>query len=262
MDDFEEEELWWAEHGRAHTDEEMAWYRLWFEFLKLKQDDRAKWSESVANDFGDVSIEFEQWWPDHSYLFKQLKHFTIEEVITDEDFHVYKDDGSMPDEPGAIILAVNLYEPKAALRAAFEEVLSKHHKGSAGRPKFDDWGDVYAFAARPDTDMLNKILAVYRAYTANQQMPEIERMKLWQIEESVSEKTPLIVKSGKAAEYIWKIKDVDASIIESRRRSQLTTVRKYLNYAEEILENVVVGKFPIYTVGKSKANTHPEAADK
>jgi len=248
MESFEEEELWWAQHGRAHTDEEMAWYRLWFEFLKLRGGDRAKWSAEVAQDFGDVSGEFDQWWPDHRHLFRQLKHFTIEEVITDEDFQVYKDDGSMPDEPGAIILAVNLYEPKAALRAAFEEILSKHHKGSAGRPKFDDWGDVYAFAARPDTDMLNKILAVYRLYSEDQKRPEKERMTLWQIEEKVSEKTPLIDKTSEKRTFIWKDEPGDPMLTEQRRRSQLTTVKKYLNYAEEILDNVVIGKFPVYTV--------------
>jgi hypothetical protein len=261
MDNFDED-LWWAQNGRPHTDEEMKWYRLWFEFLQLRQDDRVKWSEEVANDFGDVSGKFEDWWPEHSYLFRQMKHFTVKELVTDEDFQVYKDDGSMPDDPGAIILAVHLYEPKAALRAAFEEVLSKHHKGSAGRPKFDDWGDVYAFAARPDTDMLEKIIEVYRVYADDQKKPENERMKLWQIEEKVSEKTPLIDKTSEKRTYNWIDEHGGATVIESRRRSQLTTVKKYLNYAEEILENVVVGKFPVYSVSKSNTNIPPEAADK
>lgn len=259
MTEFEEE-LWWEQHGRPHTDEEVAWYRLWFEFLKLS--DRKKWSDAVAHDFGDVSCEFEEWWPEHSYLFRQMEHFTVEEVITDHDFQVYKDDGSMPEAPAVIILAVNLYEPKAALRSAFEEILTKHHQGSAGRPKFDDWGDIYAFHSRPDTDMLNKILAVYRVYSADQQKPAKARMKLWQIEEVVSETTPLIDKTSTKTTYNWIAKDIDASIIEKRRRSQLTTVKKYLHYAEEIFENVVVGKFPVYSVSKPKANIPLATADK
>ena len=237
-----EEEVWW----RPHTDEEMEWYRLWFEFLKLKQDDRQNWLGSVAHHFGDLTCEFEEWWPEHSYLFRQLKHFTMEEIVTDNDFQVHKDDGSMPEDPYPIILAFNPYEPKAALRSAFEEILSKYHKGAAGRPKFDDWGDVYAFVNRPDTDMLNKIFAVYKAYSSDQIKPKKEQMALWQIEEEVSITTPLIDKTSPKASYIWTTKDIDASIIESRRRSQHTTVSKYLKYADQILENVVVGKFPVY----------------
>lgn len=254
-----DEDQWWDEAGRPPTEEEMEWYRLWFEFLKLS--DRQKWSDSVKEDFGDVSCRFEDWWPDHSHLFRQLKHFTINEVITDDDFQIYKDDGSDPDDLPVVILAVHLYESKAALRAAFEEILSKYHKGKAGRPDFDHWGDVYDLKSRPDTDMLKKILAVYQVYTADQEKPENKRMKLWEIEEEVSKTIVLIDKTGKTASFIWKTKDVHADTIESRRRSQLTTVRKYLNYTEEILENIVVGDFPVYTVSKQKAKNSGDMAD-
>lgn len=248
MDELEEDEIFWKEHGRAHTAEEMEWYRLWFDFLKLS--DRRKWSDFVADCFGDVSCEFEEWWPDHSYLFRQLKHFLIEEIVTDQDFQLYKDDGTNAEMPevAVIILAVHMAEPKAALRSAFEQILLKYHKGKPGRPKFDDWGDVLTLTSRPDTDMLKKILAVYRVHKKDQEKPAKERLKHWQIEELVSQTTPLIVKSGDFAEYIWKTPDVDAHIIERRRKSQHATVKKYLNYADEILKNVVVGKFPVYTV--------------
>lgn len=255
-----EEEIWWRMHGRPHTMEEMEWYKLWYEFLQLS--DKDKWSAEVREDFGDVSGEFEQWWPSHHYLFRQLSRFTIEEVITDNDFQVYKDDGSMPGEPGVIVLAVHLLESKAALRAAFEEILRKYHKGKAGRPEFDDWGDVYAFKSRPDSEMLKKILAVYRLHNAEQQKPRNKRMTLWEIEEEVSKTTPLIDKQGTKATLIWKKGPEYESHEESRKRSQYTTVKKYLGYADEILANVVVGKFPVYTVSKPVANIPPEAAGK
>ena len=260
MESFEEEELWWAEHGRGHTQEELEGFILWFEFLQLS--DREKWSESVAEHFGDLPKTFEEWWPDHAYLFRTFKLLTVEEIESVAGFKAVLESRPTPGDPGMLALVVSLYQTKKVLRAAFEEMLSKYHPGNVGRPEFETFGDIYQVASRPDVAMLEKILAVYKAYIQDQEKPEKERMKLWEIEEAVSEKTPLIVKTGEAAEYIWKTKDVDASIIESRRRSQHTTIRNYLNYAEEILANVVVGKFPVYTAGKSKTNTPPEAADK
>jgi len=260
MEDFDEVELWWEQHGRAHTPEEIEGFKLWFEFLKLS--DQQRWSEGVSDYFGVLPDSFESWWPDHAYLFRTIKLPVVEEIESVEQFKAVLEARPSPGDTGMLVLAVSLYQTKKELRAAFEEMLSKYHPGNAGRPEFDTFGDYFSFDARPDTGMLQKILAVYRVYAENQKKPEKVRMKLWQIEEEVSKTTPLIVKAGESAEYIWKTKDVDASIIESRRRSQHTTVRKYLNYAEEILENVVIGKFPVYTVGKSKASTPQAAADK
>ena len=259
MDDFDEER-WWEQYGRAHTQEEIDGFRLWFEYLKLS--DQQDWSESVTDHFGDLPKRFADWWPNHAYLFRTFKLITVEEIKTIEQFKGVLEARPSPDDPGMIALCVSLYATKKELREAFEEMLSKHHPGNVGRPDYETYGDIFQFAGRPNIEMLEKILAVYRTYIEDSKKPEKARMKLWEIEEAVSEKTPLIVKTGKSAEYIWKTTGVDASIIESRRRSQHTTVRKYLNYAEEILKNVVVGRFPVYTVSKSKANTPPEAADK
>lgn len=259
MDELEEDELFWKEHGRALTAEEMEWYRLWFDFLN--ESDRQKWTESVAKYFGDLSVGFSAWWPDHEYLFRTFKLMTVEEIKTVAQFETILEARPSPGDPGMLPLVVSLYQTKKELRAAFEEILSEFHPGNVGKPQFETYGDVFQVASRPDIDMLKKILAVYRVYSTDQKKPKHERMKLWQIEEEVSKTTPLIVKSGKSAEYIWKEKHADASIIESRRRSQHTTVRKYLNYAEEILENVVQGKFPVYSASKSKVNTPPVAAD-
>ena len=65
METYEDEELWWKQHGRPHNDDEMKCYRLWYEFLKLS--DKQKWSAEVERHFGDVSDEFDGWWTEHSY---------------------------------------------------------------------------------------------------------------------------------------------------------------------------------------------------
>ena len=259
MESFDEE-LWWAQYGREHTQEELEGFKLWFEFLEIS--DRGKWSESVTKHFGELPSAFEEWWPDHAYLFRTLKLPVIEEIETVAQFNLVLEARPSPGDPGMLALAVSLYQTKKELRTAFEEILSKYHPGNAGRPEFETFGDYLQFANRPDIAMLKKILEVYRVYAEDLKKPEKERMKLWKIEEVVSEKTPLIVKTGNSAEYIWKTKDVDASILERRRRSQLTTVKKYLNYAEEILNNVVVGKFPVYNVSKARTSTPLEVTDK
>lgn len=232
---------------REFTEEEIEWYRLWFDFLKLT--DRNKWSEDVEKHFGDVFIcEFEDWWPDHENLFYKMDIFTID-VIPSEDYFrgYYEDDGKIGDNPDVVGLVVHMAAPKQDLREAFDKFLAKYHKGRLAFADFDGCGDVLNLCQKPDTDMLKKILAVYRLYTTDQMKPEKDQMTLWQIEEEVSKTIPLINKS-KAT--LWRLKENDPSIIESRRRSQLTTVRKYLNYAEEILDNIVNGKFPVYTAGK------------
>lgn len=245
----------WEETGwREFTEQEIEWCRLWFDFLDLSK--RSSWSDSVANDFGDLSCGFDRWWPEHQHLFQKIKLLVIEEIKNDAHFHSYLEAYPSPGDAGMLVLGVSLYATKKELRAAFDEILAKYHPGAAGRPEFDGCGDCYSFYARPDEVMLRKILEVYRVYSADQQKPKKDQMPLWKIEETIG----LIVKEGQSAEYIWKTEDVDAHIIESRRRSQHTTIRKYLNYAEEILANVAVGKFPVYTVGKAKVSTRQEAA--
>lgn len=240
----------WEPEYREFTEYEISAYKLWFEFLKLSE--QQTWSEDVAEYFGNLSGDFEAWWPEHKYLFEKPKLPKIDEVLTEEQFNSYSDARPSEDDPGVLVLAVWMYPTKKDLRAAFEEILAKYHQGDAGRPEFDTYGECYSFASRPDVQMMEKILAVYHVYLEDQKKPEKDRMPLWQIEEEASKTKQLIDKTSESAEFIWKAQNVDSSILESRRRSQHTTVRKYINYAEEILKNVVIGKFPVYNVSKSK----------
>lgn len=237
-----DEDLWWEKFGRPFTDDEIECYKLWFDFLKLS--DRNKWSESVVQDFGDVSGDFDSWWESHNYLFQKMKHHTITEVLTDEDFQACKANACTDEFPGTIVLAVPLYETKEALRAAFDEILTTRHKGKAGLPAFDDWADVYRFANRPNSDVLDKILKVYKLVMSNMQKPKAERVPQWKIEEELN----LIKKTKQEkAKYIW-IQEANPEVIKKRQKSQSNTVSKYFKYAEEILENVVKGEFPVFTV--------------
>lgn len=247
-------DLFWERPGRPLTEQEMRCYRLWFDFLKMSE--RKKWSESVASDFGDLNCEFDEWWPKHSFLFHHLKPFTINEINSEEDFQNYTDNGPTKREGDIVVLAVNLGESNSVLQTAFTEILLKYQiKGKAGRPPYnDELAYVRSFAARPDPDMLEKILAVYRVYETEQQKPKKERLTSSQIEETVSKSAPLIIKTTEKADYLWSMpaKEVTPDVIKRREKSQHTTVMRYVKYAEEILENVIVGKFPVYTVSNTK----------
>lgn len=143
-----------------------------------------------------------------------------------------------------------MYKTKKETREAFEEILDKYHGGEVGRPDFDTDGEYFSFANRPNKDLLEKILLVYKVFNQNLRAANNKRMTMREIEEEVSKTKPLILKQGKKAEYIWTTEIVDESILERRRRSQSKTVRKYINYAKNILIHVVKGEFPVYELGK------------
>jgi hypothetical protein len=235
---------------REFTEEDVEWYRLWFEFLKIS--DKTKWSDDVACNFDidylkDDLCTFDAWWPEHKYLFRKLEQPTIDVMTSGQS--CVADDWS-PEDSGSVALLVHMWATKIELRKAFEEILKKYHKGKPGRPEFIDDGDFYNLYARPDTDMLKKTLAVYKAF----KKPENKGMVLWQIEEEASKEIPLIDKTSKSATYYWKLPEsgVDQYILENRRKSQCSTVKRYLKCAEDILKNVVEGRFPVYEINIDK----------
>lgn len=260
MSGYEEDDDYWKRNGRPHTEDEVGWYRLWFEFLNLS--DRDQWTAEVTAFFGDVSGDFDGWWADHKHFFRVEKEPTVEEITTDEEYEMWKIgaiDKENLDLSGSIIVAVPLYTSKAALRTSFEELLTKYHAGAAGRPSFvSDQGNLFNFYDRPDANVLNKILAVYKVYIDDLSKPKQDRMKLWQIEEEASKTVELIDKTSPKADYIWKVDEIVTNnevtnTSELRRRSQSTTVRKYINYGEELLKNVVLGRFPVYDGSEASA---------
>lgn len=241
---------------REINENEIEWYRLWFEFLKLS--DKKKWSNYVASVidadyFKDTSCTFEGWWPSHRYLFRKLPHSTIDVITSVEDYLACKDDydvdgDSLSDFPVTVALSVHMWAKKADLRAAFDEILKKYHKGKKGKPKFDELGYHFSLYTRPDTDMLKKTLAVYRA----KNKPENAEMSNWQIEEEASREFLIIDKTQNLSLSTFKwnqpLSAVSQDIIDKRRNYQCSLVIRYLKCAEEILGNVVKGRFPVYPI--------------
>jgi hypothetical protein len=253
MSDDRSSEYWKdKQNGREHTEEEVEWFRLWFEFLKLS--DREKWTEDVEDYFGDLACSFDNWWVKHRQHFIMEGDPDIVEITSNEEYKNWEYnvlDKNDIEGSGYLILAVPFFGKKDVIRASFEELIKKYHIGVAGRPDFiADQGNVFNFYDRPDTKVLKKILTVYKIYLAEQKKSEDDRMPLWQIEEEAS-KTIQLINKGDKATYDWKVKgsgklDDDHQADERRKRSQSSTVSKYIKQAEEILVNITLGCFPVY----------------
>lgn len=240
---------WWEVYGRANTEEEIESYRLWYEFLKLS--DKSKWTSEVKENFGDVSGSFEEWWPEHAYLFRKMADLKVTELISDDDFQWVKDNPSCDEYPGIMGLAIPLWLPKDELLAQIKTLISKYHKTKIGRPEFDGVADVCTLDRKPDNLLLNKALIIYKIHTSNQVKAVEDQLEYWEIEEVASKIKPVMGKES----YLSKLALNEPSKYEKQRRnSQRTTVQKYIRLAEEILENVVLGDFPVYTLKKTKQN--------
>lgn len=186
--------------------------------------------------------------------FRKLKQPTIDLITSVEHYEASNDD-PLSEIPGTVALFVHMWATKTELRNAFDKFLKKYHKGNPGRPEFDGMADFYNFCARPDTGMLKKTLAVYRAFNN----PENKDMSYWQIEEEASKEFSIIDKTQNLSLYTFKwnqpLSAVSPDIIEKRRNYQCTIVIRYLKCAEEILDNVVEGRFPVYTINTIKEPT-------
>lgn len=239
---------WWERYGRENTEEEMAAYKLWYEFLKLT--DKNKWTSDVKDTFEDVSGSFEEWWPAHSYLFRKMADLRVTELITDEDFQTVKDNPSCEKYPGIMGIAVPLWLPKNELLAQVKELISKYHKTKIGRPEFDGVADVCKLERKPDIQLLNKALIIYKIHSKNQEKAISDRFEDWEIEEEASKTIPIIDKES----YLAKLHLREPSKYEKqRRKSQTTTVQRYIHLAEEVLANVILGNFPVYTKKQNKS---------
>lgn len=240
---------WWERYGRENTVEEMEAYKLWFEFLKLS--DKNKWTTEVIETFEDVSGSFEEWWPAHSYLFRKMADLRVKELITDEDFQTVKDNPSCDEYPGIMGISIPLWLPKDDLLKQIKTLISKYHKTKIGRPEFDGVADVCKLDRKPDNSLLNKALIIYKMHTINQAKAIADQLDYWEIEEEASKIIPIMGKESTLAKLALN----DPTKYETQRRnSQRTTVQKYIRIAEEILANVVLGDFPVYTLKKSKQN--------
>lgn len=198
-------------------------YRLWFEYAR--RSDRAAWTQKVIDVFGDVwGIEFDAWWEDRSGYFLGPQPIPIV-VIEDLDDYIRIGPGQIP-ELSEVVVICSLDYPKRTLMKAFGKLLDQEMEKKKGRPKFDDWGDIFNLVARPDTNALRVRLNVFDAREKGLSYVEIaDTLKL------IDRKTGLWEKST--------IKDKAA-----QKAVKQSTVSRYLKEFAALVKNVELGVFP------------------
>ena len=115
----------WDKHTRAI-------YQLWYEWLG-----ETNWEErtpEVQADFGDVTIPFKEWLPDHEWLWDETGlacPWHGEVLRTDALLKSYGDAGVQEDQ---LVIALNLHSSHDELKTFVQEVLTHFSPRKRGRP--------------------------------------------------------------------------------------------------------------------------------
>jgi hypothetical protein len=216
-------------------------YYWWWEYLRRNADYLGCCNEGGAGelallyaDFGDVrSDSFREWWgaPQHrgEYLFaEQPIDFSVVKVDEEEC-------GLLHATPNVMLVAVNMERGRRFLQKRFATLLQREHQGKRGRISL---GNTVSSARYPlhrnfSVHNLKEMLRTYDAVTANETLPKSQRLKLWQIGESLSLVPTAMPKK-------W-----DSAYETRHKHNTMTmTVSRYTKNARAIIRNTAFGQFP------------------
>ena len=134
-----------------------------------------------------------------------------------------------------MLVAVNMELGRRFLQKRFATLLQKEHQGKRGRISL---GSTASSARYPlhrnfSAHNLKEMLRTYDAVTANEALPKSQRLKLWQIGESLSLVPTAMPKK-------WD------SVYETRHKhnTMTMTVSRYTRNARAIIRNTARGQFP------------------
>lgn len=264
------------EYGRPFNEHELEVFYYWFEFLK--RSSRFTWSQRVKADFEDISIgsdgtlcdmPFDEWWQHHNRLFWRPRLLSVE-VLPDHMLTHFNDE--VVEEGSRIkLLALFLDQPRERLREKFERILREYDAGKDAKGRYiydeayesspDEDEDRYVIynrknaRYRPNTRLLRNALDVYDAYKQLENGTLTLKGK-WQIEESVSinraEGDELMFRKERAeqrekVERAGKLPIKEEIIRQTsvgNHQIQASTVARYKQYADQLIENVAKGVFP------------------
>jgi hypothetical protein len=216
-------------------------YYWWWEYLRRNADyldccNKGGTGELAAlfANFGDIrSDNFREWWgaPQHrgEYLF-------AEQPI---DFSVKKLDAeaSSPLQVSShvMLVAVNMELGRRFLQKRFATLLQKEHQGKRGRISLANTVSSarYPLHRNFSAHNLKEMLRTYDAVIANEALPKSQRLKLWQIGESLNLVPTAMPKK-------WD------SVYETRHKhnTMTMTVSRHTKNARAIIRNTALGQFP------------------
>jgi hypothetical protein len=216
-------------------------YYWWWAYLKRSTDYidcciNAGSGELAAlyADFGDLrSDSFREWWgaPQNrgEYLF-------AEQPV---DFSVKKLDEAvstpLQTKMNVMLIAVNMELGRRFLQKRFVTLLQKEHQGKRGRISLGDTASSAKYPLHRNFSAYNlkEMLRTYDAVAANEALPKSQRLKLWQVGESLSLVPTAMPKK-------WD------SVYETRHKhnTMTMTVSRYTKHALAIIQNTARGQFP------------------
>lgn len=197
-------------------------YYYWYLFMQQVEGYSPK--HPLWKDFGDVCMEFWEWWCTHGEsIFSTGNELGIWQLDTDEEIKKARRDG-------ALIVRVDTNCTRDWLLNYFNEFLDDNKIGKKiGRRKHAEEvkGALYPFYQRPDVNALRK---TWEVWEMRDQEP---RPTLYEIGVALNLNYSAVIKHG----------DTKAIITEKKNLMNATTSR-YLRWAKNIIRNVGKGKFP------------------
>ena len=216
-------------------------YYWWWAYLKRNADyiaccDGGGAGELAAlyKDFGDVrGDDFRTWWgaPNNkgAYLFlEQALELSVQKIDTPQQW-----DSRWGDN--VLVVAVNLELGRRKAQKQFADLLLAESFSKRGRKSMSTTISTarYALHRNFTSNNLKVMLSVYDAVTANDVLQKEERLKLWQIGESL-----------KLAPVAMPSKYDNAYDTRDKHKTMTMTVSRHYSNARAIVANTAKSEFP------------------
>jgi hypothetical protein len=187
----------------------------------------------LYKDFGDVrNDDFRSWWgaPNNKgdYLFaEQPLSLSVQKIDAEQASSVTGSD--------FMLIAVNLQLGRRHLQKKFADLLQREHKGKRGRKSLQTAQStaLYPLHRNFTHHSLKLMLMAYDADAMNETLPKEQKLKLWQIGESLK-----LVPT--AMPHKWD----NHYDVRKKHATMTMTVSRYIKQARAIIQNTARGEFP------------------
>jgi hypothetical protein len=216
-------------------------YYWWWAYLRRNTDYLATCAEpkvgklaSLYADFGDVrNDDFRSWWGGSeqrgAYLFaEQAPAFRLNVLKEKEEWQDY-----LATSDNVVVIAVNMAIGRRKLQSDFAALLAQTHQSQQGRPAMQSVKSTarYPLYRNYTIDNLRRMLAAYDAWLENELRPASQRLKQWQLGESIK-----LVPDAMTTKNDMNYRD--------KRNVMSVTFNKFVKRASIIIANTTNGHFP------------------
>lgn len=216
-------------------------YYWWWAYLRRNQAYLAVCENNGVGDladlyaeFGDVrSDDFRSWWGGSkqrgAYLFgEKAADFRLLPLTAKDEWQV-----GWNGTNAVAVIAINMNIGRRKLQSDFAAFLAKHHISHQGRPSMQTVASTANFPLHRNytVDNLKRMLAAYDAWAENEKRPASQRLKQWELGESIK----------LVPEAMTTKNDMD---YRDKRNVMSVTFNKFVKKAKIIIANTAKGEFP------------------